>query len=293
MAAGGAHIGTVLWLLALPTGTMTLGGFFVFVHELGPKVISGMQHFASGILLAAIAWELAPTIKATSNVDKTAIVVGFIIGAGLLMFVGRYDFKHWFRCYQSKVRQAEAPFTQPINSDANVRDIEVGDFQTNERKEQDAPEVSGRGVPLGLVAAVVLDGSIDGLLIGISYVASPSAGLITSIALLIEMGLLGISTSSTLNKTQLAKWKVLILVFTLPLAIMVAGVIGATVLNALSGAWYIAVVSFGTAGLLYLVTEELMVEAHTEEETDRWYVSGLCFLGFIFVVILSEYVENV
>jgi len=135
----------------------------------------------------------------------------------------------------------------------------------------------------------LLDGSIDGLLIGISYVASGAAGLITAIALALEMGLLGISTVTTLRKTHLAAWKTIFLVLTLPLAILGAGLLGSTVLSGLSGSWFIAVISFGCAGLLYLVTEELMIEAHEDEETDRWYVSGLFFLGFLFVVVLSEY----
>jgi len=287
-------------LLALPTGTMMLGGLVVFWVEFGPKMIAGMQHFASGILLAAISWELVPTIKADTNNEKTATAVGFVIGAGLLMFIGRYDFKHWLRCYRklscmsSETLLVEVPTESPppVERDANAGDIELGDFETKVKVVEE-PVAPMHGIPMGLVAAVVVDGSIDGLLIGISYVASTSAGLITAIALLIEMGLLGISTSATLKKGQLAKWKTFFLVFTLPLPIMIAGVIGATILSSLSGAWYIAVVSFGIAGLLYLVTEELIVEAHDDEETDRWYVSGLCFVGFLFVVLLSEYAENI
>jgi ZIP family zinc transporter len=280
------NLATVAWLLALPTGTMMLGGLVVFLYNLGPKQIAGMQHFASGILLAAIGWELAPSIKAESNIDKGAIIMGFLVGAAVLMFVGRYDFKHWKRCYGAE----EAPLISEKEKEEEGK-REGGSEGPKEHllEAEDSEIEKTREVPAGLVFAVLLDGSIDGLLIGVAYVASGAAGLITAIALGIEMGLLGISTVTTLRKTHLSTGKILFLTVTLPLAILGAGMLGSTVLSGLSGSWFIAVISFGCAGLLYLVTEELMIEAHEDEETDRWYVSGLFFLGFLFVVVLSEY----
>jgi len=150
-----------------------------------------------------------------------------------------------------------------------------------------------RDVPHGLIFAVLLDGSIDGLLIGISYIASNAGGFITAIALSLEMLLLGISTCSTLQKTHLSVFQIVFFCMTLPLAIMGAGIAGSTILSGLEGVWYIGVISFGCAGLLYLVTEELMIEAHEDEETDRWYVSGLFFLGFLFVMGLAEFTAEI
>jgi hypothetical protein len=31
-----------------------------------------------------------------------------------------------------------------------------------------------------------------------------------------------------------------------------------------------------------------MIEAHEDEETDTWYVSGMFFLGFLFVIVLNK-----
>jgi len=185
------NLGTVAWLLALPTGTMMIGGLTVFLYSLGPKQIAGMQHFASGILLAAIGWELAPSVKAESNIDKGAIILGFLVGAAMLMFVGRYDFKHWKRCYGGDTEEETTLIDKEDGAGESGHAIGVGnEDDLNQRK----------SIPSGLVFAVLLDGSIDGLLIGISYVASGAAGLITAIALGLEMGLLGISTTTTLKK---------------------------------------------------------------------------------------------
>jgi ZIP family zinc transporter len=45
----------------------------------------------------------------------------------------------------------------------------------------------------------------------------------------------------------------------------------------LAGNALIGVLAFGTAALLYLVTEELLVEAHAAPETSG--ITALCFAG--------------
>ncbi|HEV8177483.1 MAG TPA: hypothetical protein VGP44_07295 [Gemmatimonadales bacterium] len=47
-----------------------------------------------------------------------------------------------------------------------------------------------------------------------------------------------------------------------------------------------AVLAFGAAALLYLVVEELLVEAHEEAETPL--LGAMFFLGFLGLYILAE-----
>ena len=49
--------------------------------------------------------------------------------------------------------------------------------------------------------------------------------------------------------------------------------------------WMELVLSFGLSALLYLVTEELLVEAHSEE--DKPMYTGTFFLGFLISLILG------
>mgnify|MGYP000915348757 CR=1 FL=1 len=46
-----------------------------------------------------------------------------------------------------------------------------------------------------------------------------------------------------------------------------------------------AVLAFGAAALLYLVVEELLVEAHEERETVT--LGAMFFLGFLVIYVLS------
>jgi len=276
----------VLLFLSLPTVTMMLGSILVFRMTLGSRVIAGLQHFASGILIGAAGWELVPEIEAADLPETIALLIGFILGASFLLFVGRYDFKHWRKC----TRRIYSEYTPVLTT----RDEDIIAVATDDRRRyhsvnaDETSFVKERDPPYGLIFAVLVDGSIDGLLIGISCLSSEGAGLITSIALALEMGLLGISTATTLQKSSLSRLTVIAMTLLMPLSIFFSGLFGLYLLAGLSGPYYMATVAFGAAGLLYLVTEELMIEAHEDEETDTWYVSGMFFMGFLFVILLNK-----
>jgi ZIP family zinc transporter len=61
--------------------------------------------------------------------------------------------------------------------------------------------------------------------------------------------------------------------------------LGGTFLSHLSGSALEGMLSFGCAALLYLVTEELLVEAHEEIETP--IQTAMFFVGFI-ALLLTE-----
>ena len=65
--------------------------------------------------------------------------------------------------------------------------------------------------------------------------------------------------------------------------ILFGAALGATFLSHLSGWALEALLSFGCAALLYLVTEELLVEAHEEIETP--VQTAMFFLGFIALLV--------
>jgi zinc transporter ZupT len=280
---------------------MIVGGILAFWITVHPNVIAALQHFASGLLIGAVGIEMVPAAQAATGLGMVALAIGFILGFSLLLFVGRYDFAHWKKCYKmdeevpfisakstprSETRQVENeenPDTVTIHTE---RSLEI--VTKTETNLQEPGLVDSKKIPIGLVFAVVVDASIDGLLIGVNALSGISPGLVTSIGLAIEMGLLGISTCSTLRKTRLSLAKIISLNLALPFVILIAGLIGATVLHQVSGDGEIAVTAFGCAGLLYLVTEELMIEAHEEEESNRWFVTVMFFIGFLFVVFLDK-----
>jgi ZIP family zinc transporter len=71
----------------------------------------------------------------------------------------------------------------------------------------------------------------------------------------------------------------------LGLLALVGAVAGSLLLGNLSGGALDVVLAFGVAALLYLVTEELLVEAHEREDTP--WVTALFFIGFLVLFVLE------
>jgi zinc transporter, ZIP family len=139
--------------------------------------------------------------------------------------------------------------------------------------------------PTALALTIGIDVFIDGLLIGVAFLAGQSVGISISIALAIEILFLSLSMSVTLNTRGIARRINLYMSMALAATIILGVFIGDTVLGYLPSIWTKEILAFGVAALLYLVTEELLVEAHEEKETP--FITVFFFLGFLFVLIFK------
>jgi ZIP family zinc transporter len=143
-------------------------------------------------------------------------------------------------------------------------------------------------VPWGLLTGVGVDIFIDGLLLGIGFAAGNTEGILLAVALSLELLSLGMATATELGNNQIRGKKTISLVAGLALVFFTSAALGATILGHASHNVLDIVLSFGLAALLFLVTEELLKEAHEEEET-VWHTSAF-FGGFLAFVILGMYV---
>lgn len=139
----------------------------------------------------------------------------------------------------------------------------------------------GRRGSLGLVAAVGADVFIDGTVIGIGLKAGGSSGLLLTIALTLELAFLGASVAGELPPRRV----VVIAVTTGLAALLPAGAAIGLLLGGLHGFALDAVLAFAAAVLLFLVTEELLREAHERE--DRLVNTALLFGAFLAIVALD------
>jgi len=135
------------------------------------------------------------------------------------------------------------------------------------------------GIPVGLLAAVGIDLLIDGLLVGLGVTLGSRQGIILTIALTLEILFLGLSVSAELSARGASRRRAALIPSLLGLATAVGAVGGAAVLGGASKPVLAGVLAFGAAALLYLVTEELLVEAHEEPETPL--LAAMFFIGFI------------
>lgn len=138
---------------------------------------------------------------------------------------------------------------------------------------------------LAMLVAVAVDVFIDGLLIGIGFAEGGKVGLILTVALTVELTFLGLAVSAALSEEGASKARLVGTTFGLSLFVVVGGVLGVTVLGSLKGAPLDVVLSFATVALLYLVTEELLTEAHETKDTP--VLTAMFFVGFLAILLLA------
>lgn len=140
--------------------------------------------------------------------------------------------------------------------------------------------------PIGFVAAVGVDIFIDGLVLGIAFAAGAKAGLLLTLALTLEVLFLGLSIVGDLRDFLGKRIRAMLAVAGLALLLPLGGMLGAPIAT-LGAFWLTAFLAFGLIALLYLVTEELLVEAH-EGGKDTPLATAMFFAGFLLLLLLEE-----
>lgn len=145
-------------------------------------------------------------------------------------------------------------------------------------------EVSAKG-PVGLLAAVGIDIFIDGLVLGLAFLAGAKAGLLLTIALTLEILFLGLTLTAELG--EVLKRRMQMVGATVAVALLLPlGALASTPVSALPPTVITGFLSFGLMALLYLVTEELLVEAH--KKPDNVWITSAFFIGFLALLALEE-----
>lgn len=235
----------VLSFSILPVLVMIIGSGIAAYRVPTPAWRSLFQNFAAGVVLAAVAGELLPEI--TRGHHPVAVILGFALGVAVLLL---------------------------------IRHFAAGSASNEEVAESSVDSVSG-----SFVFVIGLDVFIDGLLIGVGFAAGERVGRLLTVALGTELLFLGLSTVSALMAAGVARAQAVRTTVTLALMVLVGATLGALALTGLQGFALVAVLSFGAAALLYLVTEELLVEAHEVRATP--WSTGAFFTGFV-VLYLTE-----
>lgn len=143
-------------------------------------------------------------------------------------------------------------------------------------------------IPWGILAGIGVDILMDGFLLGIGFTVGNSEGVLLAIALSIEFLSLGIATTTELISNRLKATKTILLIAGLAILFWCSALLGVTVLQNTSHNIIDVVLSFGLSALLFLVTEELLKEAHEQKETIG--ATSAFFGGFLLFLILGMYV---
>ncbi|MCF6775928.1 hypothetical protein L3V83_04985 [Thiotrichales bacterium 19X7-9] len=231
----------IISITAIPAVLMLLGSLIAIYKTPSQTLTSAIQHFAAGIVIAAVAVELVPILL--SHMMKLDIAIGFILGIIVMLIIDHFNHK----------------------------------FEKADKQEKQ--------LPLGLILAVAIDLFIDGLLVGVSYLANERSGIIIALALALETLFLGVSVIIDMQKQSVSKTKSMSIILIMALLIIIGAVIGYGVVSHLSSHWQIGIIAFGVTALLYLVVEELLVKAHKLHDTK--FATSMFFIGFLIVLLIS------
>ncbi len=231
----------VLGFAAIPAFAVVAGGAIAAVRTPGPRVRSGVQHLAAGVLFAALATELLPDV--VHRRLPWATLGGFALGVMTMLLL------------KALSRRLEA---------------------RSEGKEA--------GAPTSLLLASGLDIALDGLLIGVSFAIGERQGLLVTIAMTLEVLFLGVATAAAMDGPK-GRARVLATTATFAALLLIGASVGAYVLAGASPLVMDTVLSFGVAALLYLVTEELLTEAHEVDETPL--LTSMFFVGFLVLLMME------
>lgn len=243
-------IGQVLTYALIPVAATTIGGIVATIRAPGRRAGSAIEHVAGGVILAAAVVELLP--DAVRGHAPGAIVVGFALAVALTLAV--------------------KALTRRIAPEGDDED-----------DEDDGNE--GATGPWSLIIVAGLDTLIDGVLLGIGFVAGVKQGLLLTLALTIETLSLGLSAAVALRPAGVSHGRIIMTTVALSVLFGVGAVAGAVLLGDLSGVALTTLFAFGAAVLISLVTEELLVEAPEAPETIA--ATALFFVGFVAVVVID------
>lgn len=245
---------TVLSLSLFPVVTTALGAAIAAFRPPSAAIRSGIQHFAAGVVFSVVAVELLPDVVRVHD----PIEIGWTFAAGVALMLG---IERWGR----RADERASPVV-PMDGPA-------------------APMTVSRGPSTGQLVAIGIDILIDGLLIGIAMAAGTKEGLLLTAALSLELLSLGLAMAAGLTASGASRRRTILLPTALSLLLVVGAVLGETALRGASEHTLAGVLSFGSAALLYLVTEELLVDAH--ESPDSTGATAMFFAGFLLFLLLG------
>lgn len=250
-----AALSNALTFATLPAGVALIGALIATFRTPSPRVRTYVEHFAAGVVVAVAAAELLPT--AIRGHSAIAIAVGFALGTLAMLAIAHFA--------EGAEEEDEGEVVPALPGRAG--------------------DVLASGSPIRMVLPVAVDVGIDGFLLGLAFVAGQKAGVLLTIGFSLEMLSLGLATCATCRRHGWTVVRTLLSIIGVGAAFVVGAAISAGLLGGLSGVWLVGVISFGLAALLYLVTEELLVEAHEVKETHP--ATAMFFLGFLALVVIE------
>lgn len=223
----GTGLGTVGLLVIFPVLAAIVGAVVPVLRPPGARLTSGVQHFAAGAVIAAIALDVLPGLRQQGHLGIAA--VGFVLGAAVLL----------------GVRQLETRPRRGVGDDSRSVGLPIG-------------------LLVAVGVDLLVDGILVGLSVATLGLAQ---GVALTIALTLVVLPLSLSVGVELSSRGAGVVKAALIPPLLSLALPVGAFGAAALLGSAPAAVLAGIFALGVAALLFLAVEELLVEAHETVDT--------------------------
>jgi len=285
----------VVTMTALPAASMAFGSLAMNWGKPRERLQSQMQHFSGGLLIGAVIAEIFPILKQhlMDSEKRPDVKSCLAAGAGfmLALFV-MYGMQSMLGENEEEDQDEPVSCASPSDKNNLTESLLKTDSKSDIEKAlpascpaESTPQSSR--LPQRLFAGVVVDSCVDGMLIGLSASVVPESGWLMAIATAIEMGFLGFSFACAVRgkTSQVAAFLTLSVP---PIAMLLASC------TAWVGAYWVehsfvfaGLIAFALVALLFLVLQELLLEAREKEDGQLWQVSMWLYVGLFLSLFLD------
>lgn len=141
--------------------------------------------------------------------------------------------------------------------------------------------------PLGLIGSGAIDQILDGVLLGVGITAGQALGALLSLSMVVEDLTFALAIATGFGVARGIRWRKIGTAAGMGVLLVASSVVAAIALGNLGDNIIKLLLALSAAALLYVVTEQLLVEAH--EKMQSAFLATTFFAGFLFIMILGMY----
>lgn len=249
-----------LWLQAglwglLAGAALLLGAGIAYFVQVRPRLIAATMAFGSGVLIAALAFDLMEDAYARGGFDSTAL--GFLGGALL------YTLVNWRLTQQGAKHRKRSNRQQPSEA-----------------------ENSGSG--LAIAAGALLDGIPESIVIGLSMLQGGAVSLVAVVAIFLSNLPEGLSSAAGMKKAGRSLSYIFGVWGGIALASGLAAVAGYTIFQHFSADVIAATTAIAAGAILAMLVDTMIPEAFEEAHDFAGLITVVGFLASFVLTKLSE-----
>jgi ZIP family zinc transporter len=273
---------TALLVGALGSAALVIGGALGTVWQAPTKVTGVLLAFASGSLIAALAFELFPEAVEAGGLTRSALA----LTGGAATFV---LLNTWLdsRVARGAGDAADAPLPDEVAEP--LAGAEAGQREKLEVAARRTGPAVGLGTAFALLAAVTLDGVPENLALGVSLIGAEDDGISGSLALLVAIFVSNLPESlvgAVAMRSGGLPARAVVGIWAATAAVLTAAVVaGYGALSSVSHETLAFPLAFAGGAVLASLADTLMPEAFEHGRPLNSFATGA---GFVLSFVLAE-----